>query len=81
MNLNIIAQCNRHADLLQAANHAVSDSIRDGIVREVLHIENRLAEAKPRTEDERRAMLGVVASAMEAQGLEPVYVSAIRATL
>ena len=81
MHLNIISEASRHAELSSAAEHAVTDELRDAITAEVLRIEGRIAEAKPRTEDERRAVLGVVANALEADGAQPEYIAAIRATL
>lgn len=80
MNINIIHECTRHADLLGAAEHAVTDAIRDGIVAEVSRIEDRLATARPRTADERRAILETAERAMTALRVEP-YASMIRASL
>ncbi|MCC2099369.1 MAG: hypothetical protein KDJ29_20935 [Hyphomicrobiales bacterium] len=81
MNLNIVSLANRHAELSVAAEHAVTDGLRDRITKEVLRIEGRLATAKPRTTAERRAMLETVARAMEADGSQAEYIAAIRATL
>lgn len=80
MNINIINEANRHSDLLKAAEHAVTDAIRDGIVAEVSRIEDRLATARPRTADERRAILETAERAMSGLKIEP-YASMIRATL
>ncbi len=80
MNINIINEANRHSDLLKAAEHAVTDAIRDGIVAEVSRIEDRLATARPRTEEERRAVLEVTERSMTALRIEP-FASMIRATL
>ncbi|SOE18840.1 hypothetical protein SAMN05877838_3784 [Hoeflea halophila] len=79
MHINIIKEANRHSDLLKAAEHAVTDAIRDGIVAEVSRIEDRLSTAKPRTADERRAILETAERAMTALQIEP-YSSMIRAT-
>lgn len=80
MQFNILNECNRHADLLRAAEHAVTDAIRDGIVAEMSRIEDRLSIAKPRTAEEFRAILETAERAMTALRIEP-YSSMIRATL
>lgn len=80
MHINIINECTRHGDLLNAAEHAVSDAIRDGIVDEVSRIEDRLASARPRTAEERRAILETAERAMSGLKIEP-YASMIRVTL
>lgn len=81
MQLTISESLEVRANLLAAAEQIHSDNARNALSREIIGIENGLANANPANDDERRALLNLAVETMVTDGAEPAHIGLVRAAL